>query len=42
MLEFIRIGCAVPQVKVADTLHNADQISRLIALADEASCEAHP
>ena len=35
MLEFIRIGCAVPQVKVADTLHNADQISRLIALADE-------
>ena len=35
MLEFVRIGCAVPQGKVADTLHNADQISRLIALADE-------
>ncbi len=35
MLDFIRIACAVPPVKVADPAKNTEDICRYLALADE-------
>ena len=35
MLDFIRIGCAVPDIKVGDVKKNAAQICQMIARADE-------
>ncbi len=39
MLDYIRIGCAVPAVQVADTRKNTQDICRYIAQADEAGCD---
>lgn len=39
MLDYIRIGCAVPAVRVADTETNAREICRYIRLADEQGCD---
>ena len=35
MLDFIRIACAVPDVAVANVKHNAEEICKYIAQADE-------
>ena len=35
MLDFIRIACAVPPVRVGDTRKNAEEICRMLASADE-------
>ena len=35
MLDFIRIACAVPDVAVANVKHNAQEICKYIAQADE-------
>lgn len=35
MLDFIRMACAVPRVQVGNTAHNAREICRFIAQADE-------
>ena len=39
MLDFIRIACAVPAVKVADTEKNAEDICRYIELTDRAGAD---
>lgn len=39
MLDYIRIACAVPPVKVADTVHNVKDICEKIAEADRAGCD---
>ncbi len=39
MLDYIRIGCAVPAVQVADTVRNTRDICNYIAKADEAACD---
>ena len=39
MLDFIRIGCAVPPVKVGDPKKNAADICAKIAQADEQGCD---
>lgn len=39
MLDYIRIGCAVPEVTVADPEKNARDICGYIAQADEAGCD---
>lgn len=39
MLDFIRIGCAVPAVKVGDTAKNARDICIFIEEADEKNCD---
>ena len=39
MLDYIRIGCAVPEVTVADPEKNARDICAYIAQADEAKCD---
>lgn len=39
MLDYIRIGCAVPAVGVADTKTNAHEICRYLRLADEQGCD---
>ena len=39
MLDYIRIGCAVPAVRVADTKHNTRDICDKIAEADKAGCD---
>ena len=39
MLDYIRIGCAVPEVAVADTGKNARDICRYIALAETENCD---
>ena len=39
MLDFIRIGCAVPAVKVGDTAKNAQDICIFMEEADEKNCD---
>ena len=39
MLDYIRIACAVPPVKVGDTVKNAEDICRYIEKADEAGVD---
>ena len=39
MLDYIRIACAVPPVKVGDTVKNAEDICRYIEKADEAGAD---
>ncbi len=39
MLDYIRIGCAVPPVKVGDVKKNAQDICQRIAQADEQGCD---
>ncbi len=39
MLSFIRIGCAVPAVRVADTKHNTEDICNYIIQADAQNCD---
>ena len=39
MLDYIRIGCAVPAVRVGDTEQNARDICRKIAEAEKAGCD---
>ena len=39
MLDYIRIGCAVPSVKVADPAANAEAVCRLIEKADGHGCD---
>ena len=39
MLDYIRIACAVPPVKVGDTVKNADDICRFISQADVAGAD---
>ena len=39
MLDFIRIACAVPAVRVADVKKNAEAICAYIAEADAKSCD---
>ena len=39
MLDYIRIACAVPPVKVGDTVKNAADICRYIEKADEANAD---
>ncbi len=39
MLDYIRIGCAVPPVKVADTVQNTQDICTKIAEADRFGCD---
>ena len=39
MLDYIRIGCAVPAVQVADTKTNTQQICDYISKADAAGCD---
>ena len=39
MLDYIRIGCAVPPVRVGDTKKNADDICKMIAEADAKGCD---
>ena len=39
MLDFIRIGCAVPPVRVGDTKKNAQDICRMIVEADGKGCD---
>jgi len=39
MLDYIRIGCAVPAVQVADVKHNTKDICERIAQADNAGCD---
>ena len=39
MLDYIRIGCAVPEVRVADIKTNAHEICRYLRLADEQNCD---
>ena len=39
MLDYIRIGCAVPPVKVADTVKNTQDICRMIEEAEKACCD---
>ena len=39
MLDYIRIACAVPPVKVADTVFNTEDICRMIATADASACD---
>ena len=39
MLDFIRIGCAVPDVRVGDPEKNAEDICRWIEKADAQSCD---
>ena len=39
MLDYIRIACAVPSVRVADTVQNAGDICDKIAEADRAGCD---
>ena len=39
MLDYIRIACAVPPVKVGDTVKNAEDICRYIEKADEANAD---
>ena len=39
MLDYIRIACAVPPVKVADTVKNTEDICKMIGQADNAGCD---
>jgi len=39
MLDYIRIACAVPPVKVADTVFNTEDICRMIAAAEASACD---
>jgi len=39
MLDYIRIACAVPPVKVADTVYNTKDICRMIATAEASACD---
>ena len=39
MLDYIRIGCAVPAVQVADTVTNTQNICDYISRADEKGCD---
>ena len=39
MLDFIRISCAVPAVRVGDVAKNAEDICRYIEKADEAGSD---
>jgi len=39
VLDYIRIGCAVPAVKVADVIRNTKDICNRITQADEAGCD---
>ena len=39
MLDYIRIACAVPPVKVADTLQNTGDICDKITEADRFGCD---
>ena len=39
MLDFIRIACAVPSVRVGDTQKNAESICRYLQQADEQNCD---
>ena len=39
MLDFIRIACAVPPVKLADPAKNAEDICKYIASADQAQAD---
>ena len=39
MLDFIRIGCAVPRVCVADVEKNTQEICKWIEKAEENSCD---
>ena len=39
MLDFIRIGCAVPAVQIADTVKNTRDICDYITAADEKCCD---
>ncbi len=39
MLDYIRIGCAVPRVAVADVVENVSNICSKIAEADKAGCD---
>jgi predicted amidohydrolase len=39
MLDFIRIACAVPQVKLADPAKNASDICQYIARADRENAD---
>ena len=39
MLDYIRIGCAVPAVRVGDVTQNTEDICNYISKADEAGCD---
>ena len=39
MLDYIRIGCAVPSVKVADVIKNTEDICTFIKKADDKNCD---
>ena len=39
MLDYIRIACAVPPVRVADVKQNVQDICKKIAEANEADCD---
>ena len=39
MLDYVRIGCAVPAVCVADTVKNTEDICAYITEADEQKCD---
>ena len=39
MLDYIRIGCAVPPVQVAETARNAEDICSKIVEADKSGCD---
>ncbi len=39
MLDFIRLACAVPEVRVADVQKNTEDICRFIEKANEAKCD---
>ena len=39
MLDFIRIGCAVPPVSVGDTKKNTEDVCRMIRQADAQGCD---
>ena len=39
MLDFIRIGCAVPDVQVGNTVKNAEDICRWLSRAEEKKCD---
>ena len=39
MLDFMRLGCAVPKVKVGDVLANTQDICTYMKKADKAGCD---